>query len=94
VFIPRLNIEFDAGSGGAIAYYHRAEMYWMRCGGVVYTEKRCFGHTNYIVAVSLPKLTADTNMLCYVQALLEGRVLVHMGEDEKMFHCLYFSSIL
>jgi hypothetical protein len=46
------------------------------------------------VAVSLPKLTADTNMLCFVLLLLNCWVEVRMGRDEKMSHCLYLSCIL
>jgi hypothetical protein len=37
--------------------------------------------TGSYVAVSLPKLTASTNLICFVHALLDGKVLVQMGED-------------
>jgi hypothetical protein len=51
-------------------------------------------YVDKVVAVSLPKLTASTNLLCYVQSLLNCSLVVLMGKDEKMSHCLYFSSIL
>jgi hypothetical protein len=34
------------------------------------------------VAVSLPKLTASTILLCSIMVLVNGRVVVHMGKDE------------
>jgi hypothetical protein len=48
------------------------------------------------VVVSLPRLIASTNLLCYVLllSLLYYWVVVQVGRDEKMSHCLYFSSIL
>jgi hypothetical protein len=52
------------------------------------------GNGAVTVAVRLPKLTADTNMLCSVLSLLNGWVVVQMGRDEKMSHCLYFIIIL
>jgi hypothetical protein len=45
------------------------------------------------VAISLLQLIASANLLCSIMSLLEDSVMVQMGEDEKMSHCLYFSSI-
>jgi hypothetical protein len=43
------------------------------------------------VAVSPLMLIASTNMLCFVLFCsvlsLDVRVMVHMGENEKMSHC-------
>jgi hypothetical protein len=47
-----------------------------------------------IVAVSLLNITTSTNLFCFIPSLLNCWVVLQMGEDEKMSHCLYFSNIL